>query len=1175
MTCTGYPLPLDGAAFDRLAGNLKAIHDVNMKRTFFLPGASRLAATALLVCATGSRAESVLWQIGKPDGLGAEFALAPKGYSQFKDDGFFVVGASDPKHDWPYVQPGPADAWAGDRSHTFTVLFGVKAAPKTGACRLQMDLLDTQSQAPPTLRLALNGEPFERVMPKGAGDDSIRGQPAKGRAHQVKVSFPAALLKAGNNRLDIRTLSGSWILYDSLALAAPDGVQAAPVGPFTELGSVSMQQGRLTTSVVHIGEPVEGEFRLDDKSIQTVRLTGGRQTVDIAAPLLERARKATVALMVQGRNAGQREVMLTPGVREIIVVFKTHFDIGYTDMASNIVKRYRTTFMDTALQVVDQNRGQPPAQQFVWTIPGWPMHKMLEDWPGQKPERQQRVRQAVKEGRFVVHALPFTTHTELLEPEDLARGLGYSTRLARELGLELPRDAKMTDVPEHAALMATLLKHAGVTFMHIGCNGASGSPQVPPLYWWEGPDGSRVLTMYSPDYGTGLFPPSGWPHRAWLALLHTGDNHGPPRPEEVKKVLDDVAKRLPGVKVRIGRLSDFGDAILAENPDLPVVRADMPDTWIHGPMSDPAGARLARNTRPLIAATEALNTELRGWGVAVAGVAPIISAAYEQSLLYGEHTWGGSIGWLGGKFGFGEAFKQERAAGRFQRLESSWDEHTAYIQKARGLIDPALRENLKALALAVKADGPSIVVFNPIPWTRSGLVSVESSLTNLTALRSVDGGEVLPVASRGTRLEFTARDVPAMGYRTYAPAKADLAPSPLRADAGTATMESPFFKAVLDPARGAVRSLIDQRTRRELVDADAAPGFGAFLYERFDHTQVWDYIHAYLKRQLWTVDFDKPGMPPADQAPYRCATAQNFKLRFEQTPVSVAAVMEAPAGRGVPNAVTTRLVLYRDAPFADLEMTLHEKPFDSWPEAGWLCLPFRVSKPRFRLGRLGNIIDPAKDIIAGANRYLFGINTGVAIFDAREAGVGFCPLDHPLVSLDTPGCWKFAKDFVPRKAVAYLNLFNNQWNTNFRLWNSGTWTSRVRLWAFDRYDANAALITPSLEARSALLGAEAGGATETLPASRRGLELSRAGVAVTAFGPNPEGSGTLLRLWELAGQSGRVTVKLPPGMKADAAQPVDLRGRPDSAPIPIQAEAFEVALHGYAPASFALRPGAQ
>lgn len=1127
-----------------------------------------VALALAFACSAFAAGDPLLWQIGQTDGDNAEFALAPKSYAQFTDDGFFVVGESDPKRDWPYVHPGPADAWAGGRQHTFTVIFGVQAAPAAGECQLQLDLLDTQSKLPPTLALVVNGQPFRRELPPGAGDDSIAGQPGKGRPQSVALAFPAPLLQAGNNRLQITTLGGSWLLYDRVALAVPEGVKAAPLTAFTVLGNVASAQGRLVADVLHVGPAAEAEFALAGQPVEKFRLHNGRQTIELAALPVERPTSAALVLSVNGKPVDEQQVTLVPGVREIIVVFKTHFDIGYTDMASNIVQRYRTTFMDGALKVVDQNRDQPPAQQFAWTIPGWPMHKMLEGWPGQTPERQQRVRQAVKEGRFVVHALPFTTHTELLEPEDLVRGLGYSTRLARELGLDLPRDAKMTDVPEHATMLATLLSHAGVTFMHIGCNAMSASPQVPPLYWWEGPDGSRLLTMYSPDYGTGLFPPANWPHRTWLALLHTGDNHGPPRPEEVKKVLNEVAQKLPGVKVRIGRLSDFGDAILAENPDLPVVRQDMPDSWIHGPMSDPAGARIARNTRPLLAATEALHTELRAWKVSVPDAAPTVAAAYEQSLLYGEHTWGGSIGWLDGKFGFGEAFQQERAAGRFQRIEGSWDEHTAYILKARDLIQPVLQQNLQALALAVKINGPRVVVFNPLPWKRTGLASVTSSLTNVAALQPAEGGEALPVAHRGTQLEFTARDVPALGYRTYVPVKANFAPSPLRADAASATIEGPFFKAVLDAAHGTVRSLTDKRTGRELVDA----GFGAFLYERFDAGQVEAFADAYIKVEHgWRLDFVKPGLPAASQVPYQSASPKNFQLRFEQTPVTLAAVMEAPAGEGVPNAVTTRLVLYRDEPFADLEITLHDKPFEPWPEAGWLCLPFQVSEPQFRLGRLGKILDPAKDIITGANRHLFGLNTGAAIFDAQGAGVGFCALDNPLISLDTPGCWKFSKDFVPKKPVAYVNLFNNQWNTNFRLWNRGTWTARVRLWAFARYDGDTALVSPSLEARHVLLGAEAGGAAGNLPATQRGLELSRAGVAVSAFGPNPDGDGTLLRLWELAGQSGNVTVKMTPGLSTITVQPVDLRGRPQGQPIAVKDGAFELKLGAFAPASFVIQ----
>jgi hypothetical protein len=159
---------------------------------------------------------------------------------------------------------------------------------------------------------------------------------------------------------------------------------------------------------------------------------------------------------------------------------------------------------------------------------------------------------------------------------------------------------------------------------------------------------------------------------------------------------------------------------------------------------------------------------------------------------------------------------------------------------------------------------------------------------------------------------------------------------------------------------------------------------------------------------------------------------------------------------------------------------------------------------------------------------------------------------------------------VPQKPVAFINLFNNQWDTNFRLWNQGTWTSRVRLWGIQQYAAETALITPSLEARNPLLGASADGAPGRLPASRRGLELSRQGILVTAFGSNPDGSGTVLRLWEQAGKTGSVEVRLPEGMNVRQAQPVDLRGRPAGKPIAVRNGSFKVGVPAFAPVSLVL-----
>ncbi len=864
-------------------------------------------------------------------------------------------------------------------------------------------------------------------------------------------------------------------------------------------------------------------------------------------------------------------------VREVIVVFKTHFDIGYTDMASNVVQRYRTKMIDDALKVVDQNRKLPQEQQFVWTIPGWPATKILEDWPGQSPDRQKRIREAFKQGRFVVHALPFSTHTELLEPEDLVRGLGYSTRIARDLNLELPRGAKMTDVPCHSWILPTLLRHAGVDFLHLGCNAASSSPRGPLLFWWEGPDGSRLLTMYSAaGYGTGLTPPGDWPYRTWLALIQTGDNHGPPRPEEVGSLLAEARQKLPGVRVRIGRLSDFADAIISENADVPVVRGDMPDTWIHGPMCDPAGARLARNFRPLIATAESLRAHLSGWGISCADSTQVLAQAREQSLLYGEHTWGGALYWVS-RYGkelnwhYGEGWKADRAAGRFDRLEQSWAEHSSYIETTRALTEPVLARELESLALSVNTSGKRIVVYNPLPWKRDGLVRIPGSPIE-GALTPIDGGQKLPTWSEDGTLCFVARDLPPSGYRTYQFTQLTGRKPPLAVNAGDRVIESPFFKVMLDPAKPVIASLVDKETGRELVDGSAPVGLGQYLCERFDSNNVAAYVKSYVKIQAdWAnAELGKPAMPPASKVPYKAVSPHKHDVTFGRSAGAATAILASAPTADLPYPVTLRISLYADLPCVDLEITIHNKPADPWPEAGWLCLPLKVATPRFRLGRLGGIVDPGRDIIPGANHDLFAIHTGLALFDEKGAGVGLCPLDSPLVSLERPGCWKYSPEFIPRKPTVYVNLFNNQWTTNFRLWNSGTWTSRVRLWSFSKYEPGASLIEPSLSARQPALAAVAEGAAGRSPSTRSGLALSRQDVAVTAFGPNPDGEGTLLRLWEYAGKSGACLVRLPEGLSARAAQPIDLRGRPMGQPIRITGGKFAVPLKAYAPYSVRL-----
>jgi alpha-mannosidase len=80
-------------------------------------------------------------------------------------------------------------------------------------------------------------------------------------------------------------------------------------------------------------------------------------------------------------------------------------------------------------------------------------------------------------------------------------------------------------------------------------------------------------------------------------------------------------------------------------------------------------------------------------------------------------------------------------------------------------------------------------------------------------------------------------------------------------------------------------------------------------------------------------------------------------------------------------------------------------------------------------------------------------------------------------------------------------------------------------------------------------------------------------VLVTALGANPDGPGTVLRLWEMAGITGERTVRLPAGLSAKAVQPVDLRGQPLGQPVVVQDGKFSVSLSAFAPASFVIPPG--
>ena len=179
----------------------------------------------------------------------------------------------------------------------------------------------------------------------------------------------------------------------------------------------------------------------------------------------------------------------------------------------------------------------------------------------------------------------------------------------------------------------------------------------------------------------------------------------------------------------------------------------------------------------------------------------------------------------------------------------------------------------------------------------------------------------------------------------------------------------------------------------------------------------------------------KPGLPA--RVRYRRASGSKGSMHIVKRGETLTGILEMPSDSGNHLPATSLRVILRDgAAYLDIELTIKDKAKDNWPEADWLCLSFKLDTPQFRVALTLGVMDPARDIVPGSNRHLYAVGAGLTITGSDGASVSLCPMDHPLVSLDTPGIWKFSLDFIPKKSVVFLNLYNNQWNTNYRYWYS-------------------------------------------------------------------------------------------------------------------------------------------
>jgi len=666
--------------------------------------------------------------------------------------------------------------------------------------------------------------------------------------------------------------------------------------------------------------------------------------------------------------------------KTVHVVFKTHLDVGFTDLAANVVRQYFESFIPSALTLAETMRENGSANRFVWTTGSWLIYEYLEQ---ARPAERRRMDNAIAMGDIAWHALPFTAASEGTSAELFRFGLSLSQRLDARYGRQTIA-AKMTDVPGHTRAIVPLLAEAGVRFLHIGVNPASSAPDVPPAFVWRSPEGAEVVVLYSAgSYGT-LHVVEGLEDVLFIA--HTNDNLGPPPVDHVVAIFEQVGAQFPGAAVRASTLDAFAHAIWPARTSLPVVTGELGDTWVYGLGSDP---RKVAQYRELLRLRERWLAD---------GLNPgSLDAFTRHLLLIPEHTWG-----LDEKTHLGDYVNYAPA--------------DLARARARDVVgEGVVPAELEAFAHFVKPG-------NTYSHFASSWQEQRDYITG--AVASLDAAQHDEAQAA---LDALAPAVPSRdGYAAFDPAE---------------RLDTSAYAVAFDPATGSIIRLDDKVRGRAWATPEHT--IGLFRYESFGQEDYdrWmrDYAINLDLHALWAhADFVKPGIDAVRPRPEHRFYAPDLAWAGFKTDGDVSDVLlelrmpdACAAILGSPRRVTVEYRFLSDR--IEIHLQWFDKQATRLPEALWFSFNPVIGAPEaWRLDKLGQWISPL-EVVRGGGRFLHAVQRGARV---EDGAVSFAleSLDAPLIAPGQPRLLH-ADDVQPQlEHGMHVLLYDNLWGTNFPMW---------------------------------------------------------------------------------------------------------------------------------------------
>lgn len=1105
-----------------------------------LRGLTAFLTTALLIApAFAAEDAQIVWQIGKPDKDFHDLAPLPSINDYLKTfpmDVNFTVGKSDPVKEFVYIQPGPVDFWAGRREHPFTIKFDLPETP-SGGYELQIDLVDTHSAHPPVLRVDVNGEMTEITLEPGTGDPTLL-RPEKGKPRHLRFFCRPDLLKQTGNKIVLTGISGAWSLYDAVSLlrVPPEAASrleltVQPTIFFIEKEGKLKQEFNASVFGVLSDEPIEIEVRTGDGLLDKARLPKamlGALTGQVLIPSADATRslvvratcgKQTAAVTIEQKPQRKWHIFCAPS---------THTDIGYTDLQEKVIDLHNRN-TDLALQLIKE------FPLYHWNLESsWAAQVWLRDRP---MWRHKELYEASKNHRLGIESGYLNMLTGLCSEEELVRNLYYSARLHRQHGVPF-ESFTLTDAPSHVWTIPTILANAGVKYVSVGINGIRAPLLKQNLhhkspFWWEARDGSKVLTWFTPGYSQagriGLNEGMArmrnaiekdlywWEHREDYpydaVLLHGAYSDNVAIGRAIAESLTEYSRRYAYPKVILCANNHFFEHIEKNFADkIPTIRGCGGSWWEDGAGSSAVETGINRVAHQDAVAAEAV-WAAGGKDKATAGAQSGFNRVWDKILLYDEHTWGAH---------------NSLTAPTSDFVTRQWAYKAAFATDAALQIRHLMERGLTRLAARVQAPDGSLLVFNPSGNTRTGVVHAEIPRGML--VMDKDGPLPQQVVREDVLENVTvallARDVPAIGYRTYRVAKdaGNLAAPPARFKDNV--LENDFYRVTFDPKSATVASIIDKTLKKELVDQSSKYKLGQVIYGvGGDFTKEKEWWGPDPEKIVFN-DLAGKGVEAGARGPLFSSAKCKAEMKGFRS-------------------VELETLLYEQERRIQFVVRLDkEMTFDR--EALYVAFPFAGANPQFRYEIGGGHVKPNDEHLPGGCRDWFAVQRWVTVH-SDDAAVAWSPVDTPLITLCdlTPGKWLDTLPITNGTIFAYC--LNNYWFTNYKAGQDGHFTFRFDLTSGKAFDPQAACVFGESAAqpmRSIRL--QPGRRKKELAASTSLCEVGPANVMLTAFKDADDGRGVIIRLRETAGKNTTAVIRttLPDAKKATLCDLIERDQRP-------------------------------